>query len=103
MYIQRVRIYPQLGKVREMGQHLESWVQTRQGQGAKIGLSLQAFAPEGVVFVITISLQDLAELEQLRVRNRADPAFMASQAKIQELSRQHPTIELLEVLVPLAR
>jgi len=99
--MQRVLIYPRLGNVQEMQQHLESWVQAAQGQGRKVGLAMQAFAPEGVVFVITVRLNDLAELEQLRQRNRADQAFRDYLAKTDSLSRHPQKLELLEVLVPL--
>jgi hypothetical protein len=101
MYMQRVLIYPQVDKVFEMQQTLESWVKTRQGQGPKAGLAMQMFGPEGAAFVITIRLNDLAELEQLRQRNRTDPAFRDFQANLATLSRFPPKIELLEALVPM--
>jgi hypothetical protein len=101
MYMQRVLIYPQVDKVLEMQQHLESWVKTRQGQGPKSGLAMQMFGPEGAAFVITTRLNDLAELEQLRQRNRTDQAFRDFQAKLATLSRFPPRIELLDALVPL--
>src|SRR5437762_1553615 len=101
MYMQRVVTYPQLDKVFELQQHLESWVKTRQGQGAKVGLAMQMFDPEGAAFVTTIRLNDLAELDQLRQRNRTDQAFRDYVAKIATLSRLPTRIELLEVLLPL--
>jgi hypothetical protein len=101
MYMQRVVVYPQLGKVLEMQQHLESWVKTRQGQGAKVGLSMQMFGPEGAAFVTTVRFNDLAELEQSRQRNRTNQAFHDYLAKTDSLSRHPQKIELMEVLVPL--
>jgi hypothetical protein len=101
MYMQRVLIYPQLDKVRDMQQHLESWVKTRQGKGSKIGLAMQMFGPEGAAFVATVRLNDLAELEQLRKSMRTDQASLDFQAKLAALSRLPPRIELLETLVPL--
>jgi len=101
MYMQRVVTYPQMDKVLELQQHLESWVKTRQGQGAKVGLAMRLFDPEGAAFVTTIRFNDLAELDQARQRNRADQAFHDYQAKIATLSRLPPRIELQEVLVPL--
>jgi hypothetical protein len=101
MYMQRVVSYPQPGKVLEMQQHLESWVKTRQGQGAKVGLSMQMFGPEGAAFGTTVRFNDLAELEQLRQRNRTNQAFLDYVAKLDSLSRLPTKVELLEVLVPL--
>jgi len=101
MYMQRALIYPQLGKEREMQQHLESWVRMRQDQGRKVGLAMQLFSPEGVVFVLTVRHDDLAAYEQQQQRNRADPAFQDFIAKNTSLSRHSSRIELLEVLVPL--
>ena len=101
MYMQRVRNYPQQGKEREMQQLLESWVQTRHALGRKVGLSTQLFASEGVVFIITIRFNDLAELEQQRQRDRTDQAFQDYAGKLGALIRRPTTVELLEVLVPL--
>jgi len=101
MYMQRVRNYPQLGKEREMQQILESWLQTRHALGRKVGLSTQLFASEGVVFIITIRFNDLAEFEQQRQRNRTDQGFQDYMGQIDALSRRPATLELLEVLVPL--
>jgi len=101
MYMQRVKLAPQLGKEREMQQHLEAWVKTSQGQGRQIGLAVQAFAPEGQVFVLTLRFADLAALDQFRQRQRTDEAFHDYRAKTSALSRLPAQIELLEVLVPL--
>jgi hypothetical protein len=100
MYVQRVVVYPQIEKIAEMRQHLESFMNTRQGQGPKTGLSMQMFG-ESPAFVVTIRLNDLSELEQLRERNRTDQAFRDYQAKLFALSRIPPRIELLEVIVPI--
>ena len=101
MYIQRVSFFPHLGKEDELRQHLEAWLAKSQGQGGQAGLALQLFAPEGVVFVITVRFKDLTELEQRRQRNRTDREFQGFLAKNASLSRLPTRIELLEVLVPL--
>ncbi len=101
MYMQRVRIYPQQGKEREVQQLIESRMQTGQALGRKVGLSMQLFAPEGAVFIINIRYNDLAELEQQRQRDRTDQAFQDYVGKLGALSRRPAALELLEVLVPL--
>ena len=99
MYVQRVSVYPQLGKEREMRHHLEAWVKTGQGQGRKIGLSAAMFAAEGTVFVITVRLNDLGELEQQRQRQRTDQAFQEFLTKSSALSHRALKVELQEVIV----
>ena len=99
MYLQRVSFYPQLGKEQDMRHHLEAWAKTRQSQGGKIALSTALFSAEGMVFVFTIRLNDLAELDQLRQRQRTDQAFQEFLAKTSALSHRAPRVELHEVIV----
>ncbi len=101
MYMQRVVIYPQLGKAFEMQQHLESWVKIRQAQGAKVGLSRQMIGAEGSVLVLTVRLNDLSELEQTGKRMDTDQAFRDFLIKLGTLSRIPVKTELLESLLPL--
>ena len=101
MYMSRVVLYPQLGKERELQQHLEAWVKSRQGKGRKIGLSTQRFAAEGTVLVVVARLAGLAEYEQMTRDNATDRDFQAFVAKTATLTRQPPRFELLEVVIPI--
>ena len=100
MYMFRVVMYPQLGKERELQQHLEAWVKTSQAKGRKIGLSMQRFAAEGTVPVLVVRLAGLAEYEEMTQQQATDPAFQAFVAKNATLTRLPPRFELLEVLIP---
>ena len=101
MYMFRVVVYPQLGKERELQQHMEAWVKTNQGKGQKIGLSVQRFAAEGTVLVLVVRLAGLAEYEEMTQRNATDRDFQAFVAKTATLTRLPPRFELLEVVIPI--
>jgi len=101
MYMFRVVMYPQMGKERELQQHLEAWVKTSQGKGRKVGLSTQRFAAEGTVPIIVVRLARLAEYEEMTQRNATDRDFQAFVAKTATLTRLPPRFELLEVLIPI--
>ncbi len=100
MFIQRVHIYPAAGKEPELRAALEEWAKKRQAQGVVISLTVQLFNPEGTAFATTTKFRDLAELENRRRQNLADPAFQAAVAKFASLSRAPAKFELYEVLVP---
>ncbi len=101
MFIQRVSSYPSLGKEFELRDALTEWVKKRQAKGLNIGLSAQLFNPEGATLVTTARFRDLAEFEDRRRQNLADPEFRATTAKFASLSRAPARFELYEVLVPL--
>jgi len=101
MYMFRVVTYPQLGKERELQQHMEAWVKTSQGKGRKIGLSVQRFSAEGTVLVLVVRLAGLAEYEEMTQRNATDRDFLAYVAKNATLTRLPPRFELLEVVIPI--
>ncbi len=100
MFIQRVHVYPAAGKEPELRAALEEWAKKRQAQGAVISLTVQLFNPEGTAFATTTKFRDLAELENRRRQNLADPMFQAAVAKFASLSRAPAKFELYEVLVP---
>ena len=99
MFIERVRIYPALGKEPELRAVLEEWVKKRQAQGMEFSLSVQLYAPEGATFVNSSKFRDLAEVETRRRQNQADPAYQAVAAKVASLSRIPAKRSLYEVLV----
>jgi len=101
MFIQRVSIYPALGKDSELRDTLTEWIKKRQSQGMNVGLSSQLFGAEGATFVTTTRFSDLAEFENRRRTNLADREFQAAVAKFTSLSRAPAKFELFEVLVPL--
>ncbi|MGH2361787.1 MAG: hypothetical protein ACRDGM_14745 [bacterium] len=99
MFIERVRIYPALGKEPELRAVLEEWAKKRQAQGMEISLSVQLYGPEGPTFVNSAKFRDLAEVENRRRQNQADPAFQAVVAKVDSLCRVPAKRSLYEVLV----
>ncbi len=101
MYMFRVVMSPQLGKERELQQHLEAWVKTSQAKGRKIGLLTQRFAAEGTVLVLVVRLAGLAEYEQLTQDNATDRDFQAFVAQNATLTRLPARFELLEVVIPI--
>lgn len=101
MFIQRVSLYPSLGKDFELRDALTEWVKKRQAQEVQVGLSIQLFNPEGTTLVTTTRFRDLAEFENFRRRNLADPEFRTAVAKFASLSRAPAKFELYEVVVPL--
>jgi len=101
MYMSRVVTYPQLGKERELQQHLEAWVKTSQGKGRKIGLSTQRFAADGTGPVLVYRFAGLAEYEEMTQRNASDRDFQAFVAKTATLLRLPSRFELLEVVIPI--
>ena len=102
MFMQRVTLYPSLGKDVELRNALTEWVKKRQAQEIHVGLSMQLFNPEGTTFVTTTRFRDLAEFENFRRRNLDDSEFRAAVAKFVSLSRAPARFELFEVLVPLS-
>ncbi len=101
MFVQRVSLYPSLGKEFELRDVLTEWVKRRQGQEINVGLSIQLFNPEGSTFVTSTRFRDLAQFEHQRRQDVADREWQAAVAKIASLSRAPARIELYEVLVPL--
>lgn len=100
MFIQRVYVYPAGGKEGELRSALEDWTKKRQAQGVVISLTVQIFGSEGTAFAITSKFRDLAEFENRRRQNQADPAFQTAIVKVASLSRAPSKFELYEILVP---
>ena len=101
MFLQRVSIYPAMGKDSELRDTLTEWIKKRQSQGMNVGLSSQLFGAEGTTFVTTTFFSDLAEFDNRRRTNMADRDFQAAVTKFNSLSRAPAKFELFEVLVPL--
>ncbi len=99
MFIQRVRLYPTVGKGNEMRAALEELVKKLQTQGMTISLSADLYSSEGQTFVSSSKFRDLAELENRRRQLRTDSAYQAAVAKLTSLSRAPAKWELYEVLV----
>lgn len=101
MFVQRVSIYPALGKEPELRDALTEWVKKRQALRVAVGLSVQLFNPEGTALVTAARFSDLTEFENRRRTNLADREFQAATAKFASLSRAPAKFELFEILVPL--
>ncbi len=103
MFINRVRVFPEPGKVLEVRAALEGWVKKNQGQGLETSLSRQLFAPDGATLVITTRFRDLAEYQSRTHEIETDPAYQPFVAKLAAITRAPARFELLEVLVPFPR
>ncbi len=100
MFIQRVSLYPSLGKEAELREALVEFTKRRQAKGINVSLSVQLFSHEGTAFVATSRFRDLAEFENRRRQNLADHEWQTAAAKFASLSRAPARSRLYEVLVP---
>jgi hypothetical protein len=102
MYSQRQRIYPALGKEREVRTLMDEWVRAHQAKGRDLALLTRVFSSEGSGLVVVTRANDLATLEQHRHENAADPDFQARAARLVEMVRQPVQTSLFEMVVPVS-
>ncbi len=100
-FLQRVTLTPIMGRIGEVQNLLLEFVKTRQAEGVRGGVSVQAAGPGANNLVSTVALGSLTEFEKLRTRNQTDSVFQQFTGKLGALIVQPPTIELFEVLIPL--
>ena len=93
------RIYPALGKDRQVLSILEELVQSGQSAGVAMGLWRRIFSSDGSGFLIIGRYADLGEFDRVR-KERAQITREAA-AAVSELSRAPISQLLIETVVPL--
>ena len=101
MYSQRVTIRPSADKVPEVRALLTQRVKATQARGQQAALAELIAGRHTPEFTVTLLFSDLNTFEATRKRNQSDATFQKFATQLATMSRKPPSIELLEVLMPM--